>query len=114
MIIRNVKNITNAKYEYRTGLYKDENSQFVTMCIKPGETVPRNEKVEIHDGTQYIFPTQGKAMLIDFSSGIINQREIHPGDCIIIPPKSHHGIINIGSDDFKFYTIYSPVEHPEL
>lgn len=90
---------------YRYVVYTSEQMQLVLMSLKPGEDIPR----EIHPvTTQFIKVEKGKAR-VEIEDKIY---KLESGDSIMIPSNKHHYVVNIGDDDLKLYTLYSPPEHP--
>lgn len=104
--IDNIEKITLENTNFRKVLYTGRKSQLVVMCLKPGEDIG----AEIHDGHDQFFRIeQGKAKVI------INDTEkiIENDWAAIVPSGANHNVINVGDEDLKLYTIYSPAEHPE-
>jgi mannose-6-phosphate isomerase-like protein (cupin superfamily) len=91
--------------DFRHVLYTAKQMQLVAMDIKPNETIER-EKHEETD--QFIYVVHG------FGLAIINGKEhaLESGDCLIIPQKTFHEIINVSNNlDLKIFTIYGPPVH---
>ena len=92
--------------DFRKVLYTGEHTQLVLMTLKEGEEIG----MEVHPTIDQFFRfAQGKGKVI------INDTEynVKDGDCVIIPAKSEHNVINIGKEDFKMYTLYSPPHHKD-
>lgn len=111
MIIRNIKKVTRENISFRRGIYQDQYSQLMVMSTR--SEIPPEENFEIHRGTQYVFIVEGKAVVTFKSGKEIIQTEIGADDVFIVSPNTLHNIMPIGEEELKFYTIYSPVEHPE-
>lgn len=102
----NIEKLTEENNFYRKVLFTGDFAQLVVMKLLPGEEIGK----EVHEGhDQFIRVESGTAeFLIDgetFSGG--------DGFAVIIPSGKEHNVTNIGNDDLKLYTIYSPKEHPE-
>jgi mannose-6-phosphate isomerase-like protein (cupin superfamily) len=91
--------------DYRHVLYTAKQMQLVAMHLKPNESIEQ-EKHEETD--QFIYVVHG------FGLAIINGKEhpIESGDCLLIPQKTTHEIINISNNlDLKIFTLYGPPQH---
>lgn len=90
---------------FRKVLYTGKKLQLVIMSLKKGEEIGE----EIHDNDQFFRFEKGKGKVI------INDTtyKIKDDDIVIIPAGSKHNIINMGDDDLKLYTIYSPPHHKD-
>lgn len=91
---------------FRKVLYTGPNSQLVVMSLKPNEDIG----METHEGhDQFIRVDKGKAKFV------VGNQEQEGGDgfAIVVPSGAKHNVINIGNEDLKLYTIYSPPEHPD-
>ncbi len=100
----NIEFETKINTEYRKILYTDDNLQVIIQSLKPGQIVP----FEIHQtATQFIRVESGFGT-VTFNN--INH-DMRDGDAIVIPKMTRHQIQNIGSEDFRFYTIYGPKVH---
>jgi mannose-6-phosphate isomerase-like protein (cupin superfamily) len=102
----NIEKETIDNKDYRRVLYTGENMQLVLMSLKPGEEIG----IEMHSTIDQFFRfEEGKGKVF------INESEydVKDGDSVIIPAGSEHNIINIGKDDLKLYTIYTPPNHKD-
>lgn len=97
---------TLSNTNYRTVVYTTEQLQLVLMSLKPGENVP----IEIHPNTTQFIKVEQGDMLVWLNG---NNYILKQGDAIVIPANTYHYVSNIGNYDLKFYTIYSPPEHPK-
>ncbi len=91
--------------DYRHVLYTAKQMQLVAMHLKPNESIEQ-EKHEETD--QFIYVVHG------FGLAIVNGKEhpIESGDCLLIPQKTTHEIINISNNlDLKIFTLYGPPQH---
>ena len=89
--------------DYRRVLYTGEHSQLVLMNLQSGEDIGE----EVHDVDQFFRIEKGLGKVF------IDETEytVEDGDSIIVPSGSKHNVLNIGPDELKLYTIYSPANH---
>jgi len=104
--IGNIEDQTLKNSNFRQVLFTGPNSQLVVMSLKPGEEIG----AEIHeDLDQFIRIDAGRAKFI-----LGNQeKEVSDGWAMVVPAGINHNVINIGDENLKLYTIYSPPEHPD-
>jgi len=89
--------------DYRRVLYTGEHSQLVLMSLQPGQDIGE----EVHDVDQFFRFEQGMGQVfIDNTEYPVND-----GDSIIVPAGTKHNVLNVGADELKLYTIYSPANH---
>jgi mannose-6-phosphate isomerase-like protein (cupin superfamily) len=97
---------------FRTVLHTGEHAQLTVMTIKPGEEIgwERHE-----DRDQFLRLEQGKARVEFGRSGdsVDETHEVEDGWAIIVPAGIWHNLVNIGDEDVKLYSLYSPPEHPD-
>lgn len=104
--ISNIENLTLQNSNFRKVLFTGEHSQLVVMCLKPEEEIG----MEVHQNVDQFFRIeQGTAKFIIDNEEVIAESEF----AVIVPAGSNHNVINIGVDDLKLYTIYSPANHPD-
>ena len=104
--ILDIEGETLKNTDYRRVLYTGRYSQLVVMSIKPGEEIG-NER---HGLDQFIRLEQGKAKLV------LNNKDEHSvvaDDAFVVPAGTWHNVINIGDEDLKLYTVYSPPNHKD-
>lgn len=101
----NIETETLENTAYRRVLYTTSNMQLVLMSLAPGEEIGQEQ----HPHTsQFIRVEAGHGLAI-----IDNKRYcLSDGMIVVIPPNAPHNIINTSAIDLKFYTIYTPPEHP--
>jgi mannose-6-phosphate isomerase-like protein (cupin superfamily) len=107
VFVDNIEELTLENKHYRNVLYtsKDKQIQLVLMSIKPNEEIG----MEIHKNINQFFRIEkGTAKVIYKDKNKI----LHDNDALIIPAGMKHNIINIGTEDLKLYTIYTPANHP--
>lgn len=106
----NIENATIGNEAFRTTIWTGKHLQLTVMSIKPGDDVG----LETHDDhDQFLRVEQGTALvkmgstneLLDFT------QEARHDDAIFVPAGTWHNITNIGDDDLRLYSIYSPPEH---
>ncbi len=102
----NIEDITKENENFRKVIYTGKFSQLVVMSLKPGEEIGA-EVHETHD--QFFRFEKGKAKVtIDG-----NEYQVEDDFAVIVPAGANHNVINVGDDEVKLYTIYSPAEHRE-
>jgi len=102
----NIEDITKENENFRKVIYTGKFSQLVVMSLKPGEEIGA-EVHETHD--QFFRFEKGKAkVMIDD-----NEYQVEDDFAVIVPAGANHNVINVGDDEVKLYTIYSPAEHRE-
>lgn len=100
----NIEKETRENVDFRKVLYTSKYSQLVLMSLKVGEEIG----METHPDNDQFFRFEsgiGK-VLIDQ-----NEYKVEDGSVVVIPAGAEHNVINIGDDDLKMYTIYSPAHH---
>jgi mannose-6-phosphate isomerase-like protein (cupin superfamily) len=110
--VDNIKKLTKDNTNFRTVIDTGEHSQLTVMSIAPGGEVGW----EAHSNLdQFLRLEQGKARL-DFgksNDAVDESHEVEDDWALIIPAGVWHNVVNIGVDDLKLYSIYSPPEHPD-
>lgn len=91
---------------FRSVLYTAKHSQLVVMTIQPGNDIGLETHAE-HD--QFIRVEAGSA------KAILNGEEhtLVDGSAVVIPAGTEHNVVNIGTDELKLYSLYTPPEHPD-
>jgi len=103
--ITNIEKDTLENTDYRRVLYTAKSSQLVLMNLQPGEEIG----LETHDLDQFIRLEQGKAKVT--LDGV--DHEIEDDFAVVIPAGTAHNVVNIGDNELKLYSIYSPPEHKD-
>ena len=102
--LSNIEKLTLQNSDFRQVIYTAPHCQIVLMSLIPGEEIglethPKNDQFfRFEQGT-------GKAIV----SGM--EYILAEGIALLVPAGSEHNIINTGTTDLKFYTIYSPAHH---
>lgn len=89
---------------FRKVIFTGKHSQLVLMSLKPGEEIGK----EVHPHVDQFFRIEagrGRAMIGGESV------EVEDGSGLVVVAGTEHNIVNIGEEDLKIYTIYSPANH---
>ena len=103
--ISNIEKETLSNNDYRRVLYTSRYSQLVLMSLKPGDEIGS----EVHGLDQFIRIEQGRAKVI--LDGL--ETDVEDDWAVVIPAGTEHNVINIGDNELKLYSIYSPPEHKD-
>ena len=89
---------------YRDTIFTTDHSQLVLMSLKPGETIPR----EKHNGDQIFIIVAGEG------EASIDQKTVALKEhgTLIVPANVEHEIRNTSNTPLKFFTVYTPPQHP--
>lgn len=102
----NIEKLTEENTAYRKVIFTGPFSQLVLMNILPGQEIGE----ETHEGhDQFIRIEGGTAEFLLGDTKVVGT----DGFAVVIPSGLRHNVTNIGNDELKLYTIYSPKEHPE-
>ena len=96
---------------FRAVLFTGEHTQLTVMRLAPGEDIGR----EVHDSLdQFIRIERGRGRLeLGGSEDATDETHDVTDDwAIIVPAGVWHNVVNIGDDELKLYSLYSPPEHP--
>ncbi|MEY2703446.1 MAG: hypothetical protein RLY43_2085 [Bacteroidota bacterium] len=102
----NIEKQTLENSDYRRVLFTGQNSQLVLMNIQPGDEIGEEVHAE-HD--QFLRVEAGQAKFILGDDMFMGE----DGFAVVVPAGTKHNVINVGSDELKLYTIYSPAEHAD-
>lgn len=106
MFAQDIKRLTKENTNFRKVLHTGRYSQIVAMSIQVGVDIGE----EIHQNTdQILFFVEGDAEAI--LDGETKSVEKH--DVVFVPAGTSHNFKNIGDDDLKLFTVYSPPEHAD-
>ncbi len=97
---------------FRTVVYTGEHTQLTLMHLLPGEEIGWESH---HDRDQFLRLEQGKAR-VEFGSSkdsVDETHEVEDDGAFIVPAGVWHNVVNIGDDDVRLYSLYSPPEHPD-
>ena len=104
-VVINIERTTLDNTYFRQVITTSPTMQLVVMSLIPGEDIG----YEVHPYvTQFIRVEAGRgvARIGD------EYYDLQPNSAVFIPLNVWHDIINIGDEDLKLYTIYSPPNHP--
>lgn len=106
MFLEDIKRLTKENTNFRKVLYTGKHSQIVAMSISVGDDIGE----EIHPNTDqilFIVDGEGEAIVEGIS------RKIEEHDVIFVPSGAVHNFKNVGDEDLKLFTVYSPPQHPD-
>ncbi|MFW6219664.1 MAG: cupin domain-containing protein [bacterium] len=104
--VTDIEKETVENNNFRKVLYTAKNIQLVLMSLKQDEDIGE----EVHEDVDQFFRIeQGKARVIIGDS----EHELEDDFSFIIPAGVNHNVINIGNNDLKLYTIYTPPHHKD-
>jgi len=97
---------------FRTVAYTGEHAQLTLMRLGPGEEIgwERHEHLD-----QFLRLEQGHAR-VDLGTtedAVEETHEVRDDWAFIVPAGVWHNVVNVGDDDVKLYSLYSPPEHPD-
>ena len=110
--VENIEKLTKDNTNFRRVIHTGEHSQLTVMSIPPAGEVGW----EVHSHLdQFLRLEQGKARLdLGESSDTVDEsHEVEDDWALIVPAGVWHNVVNIGENDLKLYSIYSPPEHPD-
>jgi len=110
--VENIDKLTRENTNFRTVIYTGGHSQLTLMSVPSGAEIGWEAHAHLD---QFLRLEQGKARL-DFgrsSDGVDESHEIEDDWALIVPAGVWHNVVNIGREDLKLYSIYSPPEHPD-
>ena len=97
---------------FRTVVFTGEHTQLTVMRLAPGEDIGREAH---HDRDQFLRIEGGRARveLGRDAESIDETHEVTDDWAIIVPAGIWHNVVNVGQEDLKLYSLYSPPEHPD-
>ena len=110
--IDDIEKLTLENTNFRTVAYTGEHTQLTLMRLGPGEEIgwERHGKID-----QFLRLEQGKAR-VEFGrteDAVDETHEVADDWAFIVPAGVWHNVVNIGEDDVKLSSLYSPPEHPD-
>lgn len=102
--VLNLEEKTKENGNFREVIFTATHCQLVLQSLKPSEDVGE----ETHDVDQFFRIEEGNGKVV--LNGV--ESEIKGGFAAVVPAGTKHNII-AGESGLKFYTIYSPPEHPD-
>lgn len=110
--VENIQKSTLSNSTFRTVLFTGTRMQLTVMSLSPGEEIG----VEVHDDVdQFLRVEKGQAE-VTFGRSREDVAETHHAKddwAVVIPAGTWHNVRNVGADDLKLYSLYSPPEHPD-
>lgn len=105
----NIEDTTLNNPNYRTTLWTGVNLQLTVMSIEPGHDIG----LEIHsDHDQFLRIESGIAKVqVGPAEDDLQEWTAGAKDAVLVPANSWHNLTNIGDDNLKVYSIYSPPQH---
>ncbi|MGB7859045.1 MAG: cupin domain-containing protein [Acidimicrobiia bacterium] len=110
--VGNIEKLTRENTNFRTVVFTGEHCQLTLMSVPPGGEVGWEAHPHLD---QFLRLEQGAARL-DFGGSEENVDESHEIEddwALIVPAGTWHNVVNIGDQDLKLYSLYSPPEHPD-
>ena len=110
--IDDIEKLTLENTNFRTVAYTGEHTQLTLMRLGPGEEIGWERHGNID---QFLRLEQGKAR-VEFGrteDAVEETHEVADDWAFIVPAGVWHNVVNIGEDDVKLYSLYSPPEHPD-
>ncbi len=110
--VADVEKATLVNSNFRAVLFTGEHTQLTVMCLRPGEEIGWEAH---HDIDQFLRIEQGsgRAEFGRSEDGVEESYEVGDDWAIIVPAGVWHNVVNIGDEDLKLYSLYSPPEHPD-
>ena len=108
----NIEQMTLDNSNFRTVVFTGAHAQLTMMRLAPGEDIGR----EVHpDRDQFLRLEQGTARVELGSSedAIEETYDVAADWAFIVPAGVWHDVVNIGDDEVKLYSLYSPPEHAD-
>ena len=100
----NIKKMAKRNTDFRRVVATGPHSQLVMMAISAKDDIG----IEVHPTTdQILFIVEGEGKAIVNGKPI----EVEENDAVLVPAGAEHNLINMGPEDLKLYTVYSPPEH---
>ncbi len=107
-----ITKLTVDNTNFRTVVYTGAHTQLTLMRIGPGEEIGWERHGHID---QFLRLEQGRAR-VEFgrTEDAVDETHVVQDDwAFIVPAGIWHNVVNIGTDDVKLYSLYSPPQHPD-
>lgn len=88
---------------FRRVIFTGPHSQLVAMVLEPGEDIG----VETHDVDQLFLVIEGIAEA-EVNGDLY---ELEEDGLLVVPAGTRHNILNVGDEELRLLTVYSPPEH---
>ncbi len=107
-----ITKLTLGNSNFRTVAYTGEHTQLTLMRLGPGEDIGWERHGHLD---QFLRLEQGRAR-VEFGQtedAVDETHEVEDDWAFIVPAGMWHNVVNIGDDEVKLYSLYSPPEHPD-
>ena len=107
-----ITRLTLGNSNFRTVVHTSEHTQLTLMRLGPGEDIGWERHGHLD---QFLRLEQGRAR-VEFGQTedtVDERQEVQDDWAFIVPAGVWHNVINIGDDEVKLYSLYSPPEHPD-
>ncbi len=110
--IDDIARLTLGNEQFRAVIHTGEHTQLTVMRLGPGEEIGWESHGHLD---QFLRIEQGRARVEFGRTGdaVDETREVEDDWGVIVPAGVWHNVVNIGIDDVKLYSLYSPPEHPD-
>lgn len=109
--VADIEAATVGNGDFRRVLFTGEHAQLTVMRLAPGEEIGWEAHGHLD---QFLRLEQGNAR-VDMGrseAGVDETHEVSADWAIIVPAGVWHNVTNVGTEDVKLYSLYSPPEHP--
>lgn len=110
--IDDISRATLDNTKFRVVEYTGKYTQLTLMSLPPGEEIGWESHGHLD---QFLRLEQGRAR-VEFGrtkDAIDETHEVEDDWAFIVPAGVWHNVVNIGTDDVKLYSLYSPPQHPD-
>ncbi|MEX1262346.1 MAG: cupin domain-containing protein [Actinomycetota bacterium] len=107
-----INKLTLGNTNFRAVTYTGEHTQLTLMRLGPGEEIGWERHGHLD---QFLRLEQGRAR-VEFGrteDAVDETHEVEDDWAFIVPAGVWHNVVNIGDDDVKLYSLYSPPEHAD-
>jgi mannose-6-phosphate isomerase-like protein (cupin superfamily) len=110
--IGDIEKLTLDNSDFRTVLFTGSHTQLTLMCLQPGEDIGWEAHGHL-DQFLRIEQGRGEVDLGRSGDGVDETRAVEAEWAIIVPAGTWHNVRNVGDDELRLYSLYSPPEHPD-
>lgn len=110
--VGNIDEITLANDTFRTVVHTGAHTQLTVMRLEPGEDIGWERHAHLD---QFLRIEAGSAR-VEFGrdeDAVDETHEVEDDWAFIVPAGVWHNVVNVGDEDVKLYSLYSPPEHPD-
>jgi mannose-6-phosphate isomerase-like protein (cupin superfamily) len=110
--LADINDLTLQNTNFRTVVHTGEHAQLTLMRLGPGEQIGWERHGHLD---QFLRLEQGRAR-VEFGrteDSVEETHEVEDDWALIVPAGVWHNVVNIGEEDVKLYSLYSPPEHPD-